>query len=132
MTSDNEGATGTGLEFSDLGGALIDLGANLQALGEISAKRSGWDPREDLYVDSLDEIDRLVYLEARTSEKHDAMSQTLNGLRKFRTEYDHLERMIASYAMQDMGFSQRRTGTLLGYSGATMNRLSQSARDDED
>lgn len=131
MTNHSEETHGTGLEFQDLGRALIDLGVNLQALGGISARRPGEDPRDEYYLDSLDHIDRLVREDAKANERHDAMSQTLNGLRKFRTEYEHLERIIANYAMQDMGFSQRRTGTLLGYSGATMNRLSQAARDDE-
>ena len=122
----------TGVEFHDLGQALIDLGNNLRELGKLTAEEEPWDPREDDYLDSLDHADRIVYENQKYGKREGKMSQTLNGMRKFRSEYEHLERLIANYAMHDMNFSQRRTGTLLGYSGATMNRLSQATRDEDE
>lgn len=131
MDADNNDPQGTGLEFHDLGQALIDLGNNLRELGQISATEEPWNPNEEGYLSSLDATDRLVYENQKMSIREGKMSLTLNGLRKFRAEYEHLERLVANYAMHDLNFSQRRTGTLLGFSGATMNRISQAAREDE-
>lgn len=128
MNSETDGAPiRDGLEFQDLGQSLMALGANLTDLGRMSGEREVWDPRRDLAFENLDTVDQIVLMEQAESKKLDTMVQTLNGLRKFRAEYEHLEKVIASYAMHEMSFSQRRTATLLGLGLGTINRLSQSA-----
>lgn len=132
MNAETEGAPiSDGLEFRDLGQSLMALGANLSDLGRMSGEREVWDPRRDEEFNDLDYVDQLVAREQASAKQLETMVQTLNGLRKFRAEYEHLEKVIASYAMHEMSFSQRRTATLLGLGLGTINRLSQSALQDE-
>ena len=132
MNAETEGAPiSDGLEFQDLGQSLMALGANLSELGRMSGEREVWDPRRDEEFNDLDYVDQLVAREQASAKQLETMVQTLNGLRKFRAEYEHLEKVIASYAMHEMSFSQRRTATLLGLGLGTINRLSQSALQDE-
>ena len=132
MNAETEGAPiSDGLEFRDLGQSLMALGANLSELGRMSGEREVWDPRRDEEFNDLDYVDQLVAREQASAKQLETMVQTLNGLRKFRAEYEHLEKVIASYAMHEMSFSQRRTATLLGLGLGTINRLSQSALQDE-
>lgn len=121
-----------GWTLDDLGKSLTALGKELSELGAAAVVSEAWDPRREMWLDSIDEIDRLVEEGREAQKRADAMIHTLNGLRKFRAEYERLERLIASYAMHKMEFSQRRTATLLGVGLGTVNRISQAVLQEDE
>lgn len=69
----------------------------------------------------------VIASEKEMNHRNDALTQSLNGLRKFRAECGHLEKVVASYAMREMGFAQRRTATMLGVGLSAFNKLLQAA-----
>jgi len=65
-------------------------------------------------------------VEVEIADTRYAMRETLEGLRKFRRNYDYWERLIAEFALAKMGYTQRDVAKYLGISLTTVNRWAQN------
>lgn len=113
-----------GLELRDIGQSLMELGEQLRKVGVLTEKHHG-SVGEDLYGPSPESIEGMQLERDREDAIRDAMTRTLAGLRMFRGNYDYWERVAAEYALTRLGFTQRRTATLLGVGLSTINRWAQ-------
>lgn len=112
------------LELRDIGQNLIELGKQLQKVGELTEKQR-MSLLEMTYLDQLDGLEREQAESDHDRDVRDAMTKTLTGLRMFRGNYDYWERVAAEYALARLDFTQRRAAALLGVGLSTINRWAQ-------
>jgi|APMI01.1.fsa_nt_gi Trp operon repressor len=119
------------VELGDLGRKLIDLGERLQKLGTLTEKKQVLE-RGVIYVKNEHEELTEREVELEIADARFAMRETLKGLRDFRREYDYWERVVAEFALNRMGYTQRDAALLLGVSVSTINRWAQNPLKIED
>ena len=102
-------------EFADLGAQLAQLSALLFNEGREQVNqmflREG-DPDDE----QLEQIDR---------ERRSDFRRALIAMRSFRRDYYYWERVVAEYALNKMGYTQRDTAKALGVGLSTINRWAQ-------
>lgn len=102
-------------EFADLGAQLARLSALLFNEGREHVNqmflREG-DPDDE----QLEQMDR---------ERRSDFRRALIAMRSFRRDYYYWERVVAEYALNKMGYTQRDTAKALGVGLSTINRWAQ-------
>ncbi|MCU1414936.1 MAG: hypothetical protein JWN80_2276 [Microbacteriaceae bacterium] len=109
------------VNFPDVGEHLVQLGEQLQAVGQLVTN-----PRIAQLSRELHEHGLQIIEDELNAEAQSALRKTLTGLRSFRREYDRWERVVAEYVMKKEGYTQRETAKLLGVGVSTINRWAQN------
>lgn len=121
------------IELRDVGRTLIELGEQLQKIGELT-KAKHLIERGVSYSRDSEGYDVMTEreVEMEIADTRFAMRETMAGLRKFRRSYVRWERLIAEFALTKMGYTQRDVAKYLGVSLTTVNRWAQNPLKIED
>jgi|GEM_PF-2032910 len=127
----------TDIELSDIGQTLIALGEQLREIGNAAYQPTTRKELEQYYFGGghSDPTEDVIEGDLAHAAARERMTRTLTGLNAFRRTYSQWERLSVEYALDRLGFTQRRTATLLGVGLSTVNRWAQhplSADADED
>jgi DNA-binding NtrC family response regulator len=107
----------------DLADKLQELSEQLQRAAELMYNRDRADELEERYLHNAEPDE---YEQIKLSAKSvDEFRRTLTALRDFRRSYGRWERVIAEYALNNMGYTQRDAAKYLGVGVSTINRWAQ-------
>jgi DNA-binding NtrC family response regulator len=107
----------------ELADNLSDLSEQLQRAADFMFNRQAAD---DLFERHLHGAEPDEYEQIKLDAKSaDEFRRALTTLREFRRTFSRTERVIAEYALKQMGYTQRDAAKYLGVGVSTINRWAQ-------
>lgn len=106
-------------DIRDITRAFIGIANSLENAAKLaeSLNPSAHVDRGGISVQMISELNSEAWAEAE-----EAAEVMMKAIRSARSNFDYWERVAAQYALEDLGFTQRRTAALLGIGVNTVNR----------